>query len=372
MALYIVIPLVFIFLVWSIFSARRKYIKKNKAQTRFSFATHALLRSQLVFIVIFAGLMIWSQGYIMFSAPVLVFANLIIGLLTFFLALLVYGFFVKRLYTEKPQNETVFTPGGFAVAQIVIVCGILFGTFFYLNGKSVLLDYVAVFAVATNNAGPVEMLKYDFQKDNAYFRIAKNTNDLALCDKLSDPGTKALCYEQSDPEFKENEKNCSLYTKHGHMEYAQYAQRTCVVSRYVYERFKTGVDIDCAAVSRGFGNNIQIDWIMGECRSFDRLQDIINSGDATKCRGYLTGPLNRESWATAYMSCVGNFVGSTEWKNACALYAPVGAEYQDIDKSNRSRSMMEYAKCSGYEQYEQDNTLNTFRGTPPPYTEEYQ
>jgi hypothetical protein len=366
------IAFVVIYLAWAIFSARRKFEKKKVVLNRFSFAVHALFGSQIGFLVIFIGLLVLSAGFILFAAPILVFSNLLVGIFTFLIALLVYRPFIQKSYAGQPQYEGLLRVTiGTEFVKIVISTVSLFGLFFLLNGMSVIRELVAAYAVGTNNAGLVELQKYDFQKDSAYGDIARDTNDLALCDKMSTQLGKAQCYEQSDPDYQQYLQNCTLYTKHGYIEAANWSQRDCITDKYIFERFENGTNIQCDVIAKDFSGNIQIGGIIDRCKSVDKLQDVIKSGVATKCRGFLTEPLSRGYWADSYMACVGNFVGSSEQRSACGLYAQGYSKSKYPDRP--PEYLMALGRCPGYEQHEHfGDALDVFRGgTPPSYTETY-
>ena len=98
MLLLILLPVIatISYLPLAIFLARRKFKEKNIVLSRLSFAFQALFISQMGFLVVFISLLVLSKGFVLFVTTLLLFANVVVGLFTFLVALLVYRPFVQK------------------------------------------------------------------------------------------------------------------------------------------------------------------------------------------------------------------------------------------------------------------------------------
>lgn len=339
---------------------RRKFQRKNIVLSRIGFASYTFYVSQICFLVAVGALLLGTFGFSLFVAPDLALANVLASIIAFAVAPLMYGSRVKAFYDSHGQGVAPKSVSAtIVVGQIIVAVALLSGLFYAFNGISVVRQLVGEFAVMTGRGDLVETLEFEFQKRNAHEEIARTTQDVTLCDKLQIPRDKARCYEESDPEYMQYYSTCALYTKHGDLDSSYESQARCITEQFIYAPFKEHGPINCADIAQNFAENKYLNKTLNRCRALETLQYIIDSREPARCSGYLERPLSNQYMAKAYMACIGNFMGSSEWTEACRVYG---------SSSVRPYELMALAKCTGYEQYahlgDLDDVINVFESIP--------
>ena len=387
MTLFLIVPL-----VAAIFYTGLGYqiARRRPPVTRFVFAVNTLLISQVSFLLVLAGAYLFvtiSNGSLVSLVVGIIFEGLsflnpIVVIMTFIVSFLYYTRLIKQA-TVAVIVGTGTLSKVVTTIKIVMALGIMLFFSFQTWITPLAKEAVNTYAVWTNNADLIiSELNSSFETTDEYTKIAKETNDLTVCDKIKSSFEKNNCYENADPEYPKFLEKCMLYSKHGDLPFANSSQRNCILDKYIWGSFKNNTDIECSFVEKNFKSNTYIQYIREQCVSFNRIQEIIVSGQPERCLGYLKQPITKETgllFSDPYAACVRNFVGSNEWKNLCQSYSSIIFGDEDGPRfglSERKEKYLKLAKCPGYDIAgefvgEFGDTFDVFRpGYPPVYNEQ--
>ena len=386
MTFFLIVPL-----VAAIFYTGLGYqiARRRPPVTRFVFAVNTLLILQVSFLLVLVGayLLVTISNGSLVSLVVgiifegLLFLNPIVVIMTFIVSFLYYSRLIKQGIV--PVNVGTGTLSKVVtIIKIVMALGIMLFFSFQTWIMPLAKEVVNTYAVWTNNADLIiSKPNRSYETKDEYTKIAKETNDLTVCDKINSVFEKNECYENADPEYPTFLEKCTLYLKHGDLPFANSSQSKCILDTYIWGSFKNDTDIECSFVEKNFRSNTHLQYIREQCVSFNRIQEIIVSGQPERCLGYLKQPITKETgllFSEPYAACVRNFVGSNEWKNLCQSYSSIIFGDEDGPQPRlfgRKASYLKLAKCPGYDIAgefvgEFGDTFDVFRpGYPPVYND---
>ena len=309
--------------------SKRKYAKTGKLDTWFLFTLRVLCFHQICFLILFVAFLVLTGGYGLFGAPIIVFANTVVGVILFIVSAKLYKSYVKKILAVVPRPVTTVAIRNNSNRLLTILLslfaiGIPLTLFALLNGATIANEFITVFAESTGNTWLVKKLPYEFEREASYKNIARNRQDITVCDNIETEIYRFECYTEADPEYTKYTDSCLLYTKMGDTEFADYDQTRCLMNK-IYSALpstKTSDAINCTNLVKDASGNTQLDYIMAQCAQLSLIQKARIKNDPEICNQILlqTPASEYDDVALKQAACLVHFHGSTQWKAGCNEY----------------------------------------------------
>ncbi|MBI2673959.1 MAG: hypothetical protein HYX23_01615 [Candidatus Zambryskibacteria bacterium] len=323
---------------------RRRIRKSGIGGNRLFFAVRELAVSQAVFLTLFAGATALTGGLLWLALPpsLFVFNNVFTVFFIFTIEYLRY----PKLFASVKQSQIPVVASSESMRQWVgaVLLGIAFPIFLFaaFNGQEIPYGIFLDTILVSGNERLIQKQEESI-RNNLFYLLAKQKQDFTICNNITYHGDqnfvgKFQCYQAADPEYPTYQKTCTLYTKAGRGDYADYEQRDCIFAQ-LYEKVKSANDvIDCDAIAKTSATNIQIDVIRNECLGLQLIQKAVITRDSKICDQILTAPYTfsddtqkrQALWIAPHTfsdeiqkkqaACLVHFQGTTQWQNSCERF----------------------------------------------------